>query len=566
MNHMKNNGLEDIQQFYHELNRKPVYADNPFIAAAKSIFAPKDSIVISDSKYVRGIAKVRHLERVKVKPTAEKALRFLALFEALRLLQKKGIPVLFYNRIGDDKQDNRYTVSEKKRIDLNLDFPKMYEDINRYQEDLKDIFGEKYSYEYVSAIGKIPQVVRIDDRYCHEDCKSNLINVINGYRVVPGQPREYKTTIHMYGRCGVFGYAVEDADCLPSLLQKNLVLSGHKNIRVLNHGLWGGEDGFLDHNFIHDAVGMQAGDAVIFYRKNYDERIMHVLKECGVYCKDFTEEWHNQRGDEVTFYNQPGHMNAEGYRLVAQFITKDIIDNNLLDLSANTSEEIHVTHIKKYLKDAKDDHFQNEIYAYVNSIISQYPTDHVNQCGAIVMNCNPFTKGHRYLIETAAKTVDRLYIFVVEENKSYFSFEDRFEMVKRGTADINNIAVLPSGKFIISAYTFPEYFMKDYVKEKQFDISYDIETFCRYIAPPLKILIRFAGEEPYDPVTSNYNDNMKKLLPQYGIEFREIPRLKNGSGKEITATDVRKILTKDHYQELMELIPQTTYDVIFKDN
>ena len=33
--------------------------------------------------------------------------------------------------------------------------------------------------------------------------------------------------------------------------------------------------------------------------------------------------------------------------------------------------------------------------------------------GAIVMNCNPFTMGHRYLIETAASQVDRLYVFVL---------------------------------------------------------------------------------------------------------------------------------------------------------
>ena len=65
------------------------------------------------------------------------------------------------------------------------------------------------------------------------------------------------------------------------------------------------------------------------------------------------------------------------------------------------------------------------------------------KCGAIVMNCNPFTKGHRYLIEQAAGQVDLLYIFVVEEDKSTFKFEDRIEMVRRGTVDLDKVKVLP---------------------------------------------------------------------------------------------------------------------------
>ena len=45
--------------------------------------------------------------------------------------------------------------------------------------------------------------------------------------------------------------------------------------------------------------------------------------------------------------------------------------------------------------------------------------------GAIVMNCNPFTLGHKYLIKESLKKVDYLYIFVVEEDKSIFPFKDK---------------------------------------------------------------------------------------------------------------------------------------------
>jgi cytidyltransferase-like protein len=53
--------------------------------------------------------------------------------------------------------------------------------------------------------------------------------------------------------------------------------------------------------------------------------------------------------------------------------------------------------------------------------------------GAIVMNANPFTLGHRYLIETAAKEVNNLYIIVVKENRSLFSYDDRKRMITKGT-------------------------------------------------------------------------------------------------------------------------------------
>jgi len=155
-----------------------------------------------------------------------------------------------------------------------------------------------------------------------------------------------------------------------------------------------------------------------------------------------------------------------------------------------------------------------------------------------------------------------LYIFVVEEDKSYFKFADRLEMVKKGTSDLDNVIVLPSGKFIISALTFPEYFMKDYVKEKDFDVSMDLETFCKSIAPSLNISVRFAGEEPFDPVTLNYNINMRKILPQFGLEFVEIPRLEIDEIGVISATKVRAHMKEKNLEEIKKYVPQTTYDIL----
>ena len=37
------------------------------------------------------------------------------------------------------------------------------------------------------------------------------------------------------------------------------------------------------------------------------------------------------------------------------------------------------------------------------------------------MNCNPFTKGHKYLIEKASKENDVVHLFILTEDKSEFS-------------------------------------------------------------------------------------------------------------------------------------------------
>ena len=135
-------------------------------------------------------------------------------------------------------------------------------------------------------------------------------------------------------------------------------------------------------------------------------------------------------------------------------------------------------------------------------------------------------------------------------------------MVRAGTADIPNVVVAPSGRFVISSLTFPEYFMKDYVKEKDFDVSSDVRTFAEQIAPRLGVTVRFAGEEPFDPVTANYNKCMAELLPKYGITFREIPRFSGTDGRPLSATEVRRLLAAGDWKALAATVPATTLTVL----
>ena len=185
--------------------------------------------------------------------------------------------------------------------------------------------------------------------------------------------------------------------------------------------------------------------------------------------------------------------------------------------------------------------------------------------GAAVMNCNPFTKGHRYLIETAAKECDRLYVFVLSEDKSDFSAKDRFEMVKLGTADLSNVTVLPTGPYLISSATFPTYFLKDRENAEAIHCLLDIEIFCKYYVPKFGITRRYVGTEPLSPMTNQYNDALKQHLPEKGIALREIPRLEQ-SGTPVSASAVRAHLQKGDFEALKELLPLTSYKYIMEHN
>jgi len=178
--------------------------------------------------------------------------------------------------------------------------------------------------------------------------------------------------------------------------------------------------------------------------------------------------------------------------------------------------------------------------------------------GAVVMNCNPFTKGHRYLIETAAAQCDWLYVFILSEDKSEFPAADRLALVKQGTADLKNITVMPTGPYLISSATFPTYFLKERDKAQTVQCLLDIEIFTRYYVPKFGITTRFVGTEPLSAMTNQYNEALKAHLPERGIRLVELPRIEN-AGAPISASAVRALLGTGKPGEVEKLVPPTTF-------
>lgn len=181
------------------------------------------------------------------------------------------------------------------------------------------------------------------------------------------------------------------------------------------------------------------------------------------------------------------------------------------------------------------------------------------ECGAIVVNGDPFTRGHLHLIEYASKHCDALYVFSVSEPGSMFSPEERFEMVKAGTAHIENCHVEHTDEYLVSRETFPAYFIRDEAHADAVKADLDVELFRKRIAPALHIKKRFVGEEPFSPTTCAYNRRMKELLPECGIELIEIPRL-----EAISASRVRALIREGRPELTKDLVPETTYAAILR--
>lgn len=179
------------------------------------------------------------------------------------------------------------------------------------------------------------------------------------------------------------------------------------------------------------------------------------------------------------------------------------------------------------------------------------------ESGAIVVNANPMTKGHLYLINEARKMTDLLHIFMVEEDGSTFPYDFRYKIVKEELEKFDDVLVHPGNNYIISKNTFPTYFYKD---EKTILKAYselDSKIFGRYFARTLNIKKRFVGTEDKDLVTKNYNETMERILSDYGIEVVEIPRA-SLDDEIISASKVRLFLKERKFEEAYKFLPEAT--------
>ncbi|MGE5678462.1 MAG: [citrate (pro-3S)-lyase] ligase [Pseudomonadota bacterium] len=176
---------------------------------------------------------------------------------------------------------------------------------------------------------------------------------------------------------------------------------------------------------------------------------------------------------------------------------------------------------------------------------------------AIVMNANPFTLGHRWLVERACRESDTLHLFIVSEDVSQFPFAVREKLIREGTADLGNIVYHPTEDYLVSTSTFPSYFLKEPDQDVNIQATLDAQIFIQ-LAKALNISTRYVGEEPLSFVTNIYNGVLKKVLTAQGINCIEIPRRQSG-GQVISASRVRALLLQKDFDAIKSLVPDSTY-------
>ena len=195
--------------------------------------------------------------------------------------------------------------------------------------------------------------------------------------------------------------------------------------------------------------------------------------------------------------------------------------------------------------------------------------------GVIVMNANPFTLGHKYLVEKALEQVDHLVVIPVMEDVSLFPYKERLEMICRGVATVKggDVDVVEGSPYTISAATFPTYFLKDLSEAAEQQMLLDLDIFRNHIAPALGATVRFVGSEPYDALTARYNELMMENLVVVEISRLKIPgqarndekgarndeRVARNDEDAISASSVRKALAEGDYRTAAAMTPETTH-------
>ena len=178
---------------------------------------------------------------------------------------------------------------------------------------------------------------------------------------------------------------------------------------------------------------------------------------------------------------------------------------------------------------------------------------------ASVINGNPFTNGHRYLIETAAEECDHVYLISVQENTSVFSSAERYAMAVDATEDLDNVTVVPSGLFLGTATLFPAYYAKIYMGNTKEQAEAHVRTFA-VVAKALGVTHRYIGEEPDDAITQELNVACQKILPAEHIHTVILKR-KEEDGRMVTGTIVRQLAAADD-PEIMKFLPESSADIV----
>ena len=457
-----------------------------------------------------------------------------------------GVSFLFINGIMK-KSLNDASIEEKKR--LNMTIEQVLQDteyLHRFCGTDTTSFNKLCQHK--NDLNQFVKVV--SNGICNVllDKAEENYNIIGGRRFTIGVPNNALVKIHMFGPCVVMGLCVADEMTICSILQKLINHKGY-SAEVVNHGLAYGNDQ------LNDLLGMmdepiRKGDCVIWFSSFEDDELQK-LSERGIpiisvrECVKKLNDW---------FLDNPFHCNAAVNQNIAKAVFHqidklhcDLSDRKRYSMIESLSLNLH--HNPYAILDS------GELNTYME-YIKQFKCD-AKKKGAVVLNANPCTYGHLYLIREALKYVDFLYVFLVEESVGSLPYMDREYMLKESLKYNRRVKVLRGGNIMTSEKVFPEYFNKS-SEPTRISLVLTHRAFGKIVSSTLGITYRFFGTEPNDMVTQALNESAREILPEYGIQPIFIERM-SINGSYVSARNVRDLLQDDQYSELAKLVPFPTY-------
>lgn len=397
------------------------------------------------------------------------------------------------------------------------------------------------------------------------DYVSDKCVCLNGVRISDGY-RENAPTIHMYGPCLTFGSCVPDNYTIQHYLHEVLE-EKQVNYNVLNHGVKSGHSNLNDFLYIFNTE-LQNGDIVICLNVYTDIVAEQISNHRKIYC---SSDYLNDIDDEgMKFLDMSFHANHVVNKHLSQYIY-NIIQNNINHIVFDTDGTPTQSYLLETRKLSRIESSNILSKGLLRTYVEYLKRNKRNVpkkavVGSVLLTANPITKGHEYLIAYAKRNCDILYVFIVEEDKFYFSTAERMMLVKEIIND-PNIIILTTGTLMTAKFTFPEYFTKDKANIQQSANQMSqlhFQIFGGVVAPLLRITKRFVGTEESGSVTDVYNKKLMKYLPSYGIEVEIIDRLEREDGFKISASETRHLIEIGDFQKLSLNVSEPVVEYIKK--
>ncbi len=199
-----------------------------------------------------------------------------------------------------------------------------------------------------------------------------------------------------------------------------------------------------------------------------------------------------------------------------------------------------------------------------------------NVDACIVMNANPLTVGHRYLVELASRRSSGLLVLVIQgspesggkgnhENTGIkFPFQVRLEMARTCLSEIPGVVVLPSGPYIISRDDYPKHFLSDEMGPASAHAVLDSMVFC-HVLNSLGIDKAFAGDEPRDELSEIHLNALRIECRDRGIALKVAERKRLGE-RYISSALARQAMADKDMEMLRAIVPKSVIDLALSES